>query len=91
MAKGQHLSSYQQGIVKRYYQNLDALSLQKLSEAVTELYLCEDDRKAARLWTTVESALKKVQADPKRTAVIMARKDVRDLAALVNDLSGCKR
>ncbi|MFN7019919.1 MAG: hypothetical protein ACK4WH_01155 [Phycisphaerales bacterium] len=91
MAKGQHLSSYQQGIVKRYYQNLDTLSLQKLSEAVSELYLCDDDRKAARLWTKVESALRKVQADPKLIAVLIAKRDVRDLAALVNDLSGGKR
>ncbi|MCC6322396.1 MAG: hypothetical protein IT438_13285 [Phycisphaerales bacterium] len=90
MAKGQHLSTYQRGIVKRYYQNIDTLSLHRLSEAVSELYLCEDDRKAVRLWANVESALKKVKADPKRVAVVMTHKNVRDLAALVNELSGGK-
>ena len=57
MAKGQHLSAYQQKIVGRYYENIDTISLQKLSEAVGELYLCTDEKKAARLWTTVEGAL----------------------------------
>jgi hypothetical protein len=39
MAKGQYLTSYQQSIVKRYYANLDTLTMQKLQESVSELYL----------------------------------------------------
>lgn len=90
MAKGQHLSSYQKGIVNRYYQNLDTISLQKLGEAVSELYLCEHDGKAAKLWERVEIALKKLPVEPKRLALVLGKKDVRDLAALVNELSGKK-
>lgn len=90
MAKGQHLSAYQQKIVGRYYENIDTISLQKLSEAVGELYLCTDEKKAARLWTTVEGALKKLKAEPKRCAAIVAARDIKGLAAMVNALAGGK-
>ena len=50
MAKGQYLSNYQQGIVKRYYDNQDTLVVTKLAELSSELYLCDDAKKAATLW-----------------------------------------
>jgi len=34
-------SKYQQKIIKNYYNNVEAISLQRLSELVTELYLAE--------------------------------------------------
>jgi len=90
LAKGQHLSAYQQKIVSRYYNNIDTISLQKLSEAVGELYLCESDKKAERLWTSVEGALKNAKVDPKQILALMATKDVRALAEMVNSLAGKK-
>lgn len=57
MAKGQHLSKHQQGIVKNYYQNRDTLMFNKLSEMLSDLYVCNDEAKAARLWTKVRTAL----------------------------------
>lgn len=88
MAKGQHLTRHQQGIVKRYYDNLDTISLQKLSELVSELYLCTDAKKADRLWLTAETALRKVIKDPRKVDPIINARDVKALAALVNTLSG---
>lgn len=90
MAKGQHLSAYQQKIVQRYYDNIDTISLQKLSEAVGEIYLCEDDKKADRLWTTVENALKKFKLNPAKVAPILKERDVKALAALVATLTAKK-
>ncbi len=87
MAKGQHLSAYQQKIVQRYYENIDTISLQKLTESVGELYLCTDQKKSERLWTTVEGALKKLKVDPKRIAAVLAARDVKALAELVNGLA----
>ncbi len=88
MAKGQHLSQHQKKIVNRYYEHLDTISLHKLAESVSELYLCADEKKAAKLWTTVETALKKTGAEPKKVAEILAKRDIKALATLVNTLSG---
>lgn len=88
MAKGQHLSAYQQKIVQRYYDNLDTISLQRLSEAVGELYLCEDAKKRTRLWASVEMALRKARVEPAKIAKVLESQDVKLLAELVNKLSG---
>lgn len=87
MAKGQHLSAHQQKIVKRYYNNLDAISLAKLSELVSDLAVCTDAKKAGKLWERVELALKKSDADPADVTRVMAAKSVKVLAELVGKLS----
>lgn len=87
MAKGQHLTRHQQGIVKRYYEHRDTISLQKLGELVSELYLA-DAKKAAKLWESARLALAKSGGDPKQIDAILLKKDVAGLAALVNELSG---
>lgn len=88
MPRGQFLSSYQKGIVRRYYQNLDTIALQKLAETVSELYLCDSDKKAQRLWEGVSKALPKVLDDPAAVTRILTKRDVKELAEIVNDLSG---
>ncbi len=88
MAKGQFLSAHQKGIVRRYYANMDTIALQKLAEAVSELYLSTDGKKAARLWESVGKALPKVLDDPSAIERIVCKKDVKELAEVVNDLSG---
>jgi hypothetical protein len=88
MAKGQYLSSYQKGIVRRYYAHVDTIALQKLAESVSELYVCDDPKKSAKLWASVEKALPKVLDDPAAVAKILAGRSVKDLAEIVNDLSG---
>ena len=47
----ENYSKHQQGIIKRYYENFDQITLQKLSELVTELYLAEG-KKRDKLWQT---------------------------------------
>lgn len=87
MAKGQHLSHHQQKIVSRYYANLDTIALGKLSEAVGELYLATDAKKAGKLWKSVETALAKTHAKDARVAAVLAARDIKGLATLVNDLA----
>ncbi|MCC6660386.1 MAG: hypothetical protein IT437_05825 [Phycisphaerales bacterium] len=89
MAKGQHLTRHQQGIVKRYYEHRDTISLQKLAELVSELYLA-DAKKATKLWESARVALATCGGDAKRIDTILLKKDVVGLAALVNELSGGK-
>lgn len=45
-------SNYQQKIIKNFYKNRDAISLQKLQESVTDLYLAEG-KKVEQVWKRV--------------------------------------
>ena len=73
-------SKYQQKVISNYYQNIDAISLQKLQELVTELYLCETEKKTTQLWQRVEKAMTKMKIHPQIHEHIMSRKDVQVLA-----------
>lgn len=86
MAK-QELSATQRKIVDRYYSNLDTISLTKLQEAVSELYLAETDKKKEKLWKTVETALAKFPEASARAAAVLRAKDVKGLAELVGKLA----
>ena len=91
MAKGQHLSAHQQKIVKRYYQQLDTIAVQKLSELVSDLFLATGDaKKQERLWAQVTTYLPKVDAEETRVRRILAQKDLKDLATLVNEAAAAK-
>ena len=57
-------SKYQQKIIKNYYNNRDAISLQRLGELVTDLYLAEGKSRATK-WKQAAAAMEKlgVKAD----------------------------
>ena len=52
-------SRYQEKIIRNYYENRDAIGLQKAQECVTELYLSEG-KKRANVWKRLVSHLEKV-------------------------------
>jgi hypothetical protein len=79
MAKGEY-SSYQKGVIGRYYENRDNIMLQKLQELVTELYLVDSDKKEDRLWERVEKAMKNLKVNPKIREHIMRKRNVKVLA-----------
>jgi hypothetical protein len=87
MAKGQHLSAYQKKIVNRYYEHLDTITITKLAESTSELYLCTEPKKAEKLWQTVARALDKTAAGDKQVKRILETKDIKGLAELVGKLS----
>ncbi|MDP6438421.1 MAG: hypothetical protein QGH74_02195 [Candidatus Brocadiia bacterium] len=88
MAKGHHLTPYQKGVVRRYYDNKEAITYQKVAEIVSELYVCEDDKKAARLWKSVHKALLDLDAPKARVERLVANRDLEDLAKLAGSLWG---
>ncbi len=92
MAKGQFLTPYQQSIVNRYYQHLDTMTLQKLSELVSDLFTASkaDLKLAERLWEMAARALAKTAANPDRVARIVTARNVTQLAELVNELVTAK-
>ena len=83
----ENYSKHQQGIIKRYYENFDQITLQKLSELVTELYLAEG-KKRDKMWQTATGHMEKLRVPKDRIAHILAKKDVTLLAALVKELTG---
>ena len=52
-------SKHQQNIIKNYYENRDAIALQRVQELVTELYLSEG-KKRQRYWDQVRLHLAKL-------------------------------
>lgn len=80
-------SRHQQGIIKRYYRNLDKIQVQRLSELVTELYLAEGKKKD-RLWESAAAAMKKLEVPQSRIDHLVGKKDPVLLAALVKELMG---
>lgn len=53
-------SKYQEKIIKNYYQNREAIGLQRLGELVTELYLAEGKARA-KAWAQIVAALEKLK------------------------------
>ena len=80
-------TKHQQGIIKRYYQNFDQITWQKLSELVTDLYLAEG-KKRDKLWQTATGYMEKLGVPKDRIDNILAKKDPEMLARLVKELMG---
>ncbi len=87
MAGGQYLSSHQQKIVKRYYNQLDTIVINRLQGLVSDIAVNEDPKKTQQLWTRAQEALLKTPADPMRIARIVANRSTEQLAKLVADLA----
>jgi hypothetical protein len=84
MAKREY-SQYQKDVISNYYQNLDAIALQKLSELVSELFLADSDAKRDRLWERAHKAMQNLKIPPDIISHITAKKDVGVLAKNLND------
>lgn len=78
---------HQQGIIKRYYRNLDKIQLQRLSELVTELYLA-DEKKQDKLWESAAAAMKRLDVPETRIKHLVGKKDPALVAKLVKELMG---
>lgn len=52
-------TKFQEGVIRNYYQNREAIALQRLQELITELYLSEG-KKRERHWKTVRGHLEKL-------------------------------
>ena len=86
MARGQYLTPYQRGIVKRFYEHRDNLAQQKLGEIVSDLYLCDTEAKADRLWKRVEKALGQTGGNDAWVKKILADRNLEELARIVGEL-----
>jgi hypothetical protein len=78
-------SKYQQNIIKNYYENRDAISLQRLSELVTELYLAEGKARE-KTWKYLDPVLVKLGLPKDRIEHLRKKDDPKLLAKLVEEL-----
>jgi hypothetical protein len=77
---------YQQKIIKRYYNNFDAIKTQRLSELATELYLAEG-KKRDRLWRQAAEILTKLEFPATRIAHLLEKRDPALLVGILKELS----
>jgi hypothetical protein len=82
-------SKYQDKIIKNYYQNKDAIGLQRLSELVTELYLAEGKGRE-RQWKNIVGALEKLKIPQTRIDHLVKQDNPALLAKLVEELMAKK-
>lgn len=83
----ENYSAHQQKIIKRYYENMDQVAWQRLSELVADLYLAEG-KKRDKLWVAAGSFMQKMKVPQARIDAIVEKKDVEKLALLVKELMG---
>jgi len=78
-------SKYQQKIIKNYYNNVEAISLQRLSELVTELYLAEGKARQKH-WKNIAGALEKLKIPASRIETLVKQDNPALVAKLVEEL-----
>ena len=61
----ENYTKHQQGIIKRFYENIDQITLSKLSELVTELYLASG-KKRDKMWETATRHMEKLGVPKER-------------------------
>ncbi|MDR1491625.1 MAG: hypothetical protein LBT05_02720 [Planctomycetaceae bacterium] len=75
-------SSYQDKLIKNYYQNRELLMWQKLSDLISELYLAEG-KKRASLWKRVAAAMKNLGMSDERIEYVVSTDNPALLASMV--------
>jgi hypothetical protein len=83
----ENYTKHQQGIIKRYYENIDKVAWQRLSELVGDLYLAEG-KKRDKLWASAAGFMEKLKIPQARIDAIVQKKDIESLAKLVKELMG---
>ncbi len=81
----ENYSRHQQGIIKRYYRNFDAIQAQRLADLCTEIYLSEG-KKRERHWKQVGEVLKKLEFPESRIAHVLTKQDPALLPELLKEL-----
>ena len=81
---GNH-TPYQQKMIKNFYNNREAISLQRLQELVTELFLA-DGKKRTKQWERIEGHLDKLGVKPERIEYLRSKDDPALIAKVVEEL-----
>ena len=75
-------SRHQEKIIRNYYENRDAIGLQKAQEAVTELFL-SSGKKRVTIWKHLVSHLGKIGLPEKQIQELQAKDDPAAVAEVL--------
>lgn len=87
MAKQPHLTSYQKGIVNRYYEHHGTIKLTQLQELISDLAIAESDKAKDKLWKKADQVLSTLDVDKAKAVKILEARDLKALAELVGKLN----
>ncbi len=76
-------SSYQEKAIRNFYQNRDAIALQRAQELVTELYL-SSGKKRAKYWEQLRPHLVALEVAPATIEHLIQQDDPKLVAELLN-------
>lgn len=86
MTKGQDLSRYQKGIVRRHYEHYDTKTITALATLVSDIALATEPKAKDKLWKRAADWLAKVGVEPAKITAIVAAQRVEAIAQIVSDL-----
>jgi hypothetical protein len=78
-------SKYQDKVIRNYYENRDAIALQRLGELVSELYLAEGKARQKK-WKSIVTAMKNLKIPAARIEHLEKQDNPALLARLVQEL-----
>ena len=78
-------SRYQQKVIRNYYQNREAIALQRVQELVTELYLT-DGKKREKHWKSLVGHLETLGVTPAQIENLIEKDNPELVANLVKKL-----
>ena len=80
-------SKFQQKAIKNFYDNREAISIQRLGELVTDLYLAEGKSRATK-WKQISAALERLGVPATEIDHLVKKDDPQLLAKKVSEFSG---
>ena len=81
----QERTKYQEGIIRRYYRNLDAVRAQRLQELVGDIFLATTEKRRTTLWAKAGEILTSTGMPAADVGAIVQARDIEALAAAVNE------
>ncbi len=80
-------TNYQKNIIRNYYENRENISLQRVQELVTELYLSEG-KKRQKYWQSLGNHLSKLDVKQQTIDNLIEQDDPQLAAQLIQKLAG---
>jgi hypothetical protein len=80
-------SKFQQKAIKNFYDNRESISLQRVGELVTDLYLAEGKSRATK-WKQIATAMERLGVPKAEIDHLVKKDDPALLAKKVSELSG---